>query len=274
MRYIFVSDIHGRFDKLTEALKSVAFDKEKDTLVSVGDAFDRGEQCKEVLEFLMSCPNRILMWGNHDYRLRELIYRQDRIAPYDISNGVPATIESIAGIDTFDFYTGLHLLSENKLLNKYFLECIYALEFKDLIVTHAWLPITEEYKKLIGPVKYKICPDWRKWDYKYRDIWYEALWAHTQRMVLNDVYPEKTLLIGHWHAWRLAELSGEDRRHYTYEDPYGNDKIVLHLDCKMFKYEDKFIAIDGCSNYEYGGCVNAYVYETDEKPIIYDLITH
>ena len=29
------------------------------------------------------------------------------------------------------------------------------------------------------------------------------------------------------------------------------------------------IFIDGCSNYEKGGCVNTFVYESDAEPIIY-----
>ena len=57
MRYVIVSDIHGQYDKLIEALNKVNFDKEKDTLISNGDAFDRGNQNKQVLEFVMSLPN-------------------------------------------------------------------------------------------------------------------------------------------------------------------------------------------------------------------------
>ena len=37
------------------------------------------------------------------------------------------------------------------------------------------------------------------------------------------------------------------------------------IDFNTFEYEDKFVAIDGCSNFEYGK-VNAWIYETDEEP--------
>ena len=60
-RYIFVSDIHGRFDKLTEALAGVNFNKDTDTLVVLGDSFDRGDQSLEVLKYIMSCPTLILL---------------------------------------------------------------------------------------------------------------------------------------------------------------------------------------------------------------------
>ena len=37
------------------------------------------------------------------------------------------------------------------------------------------------------------------------------------------------------------------------------------VDFNTFEYEDKFVAIDGCSNFEYGK-VNAWIYETNEEP--------
>ena len=71
MKYFFVSDIHGKLDKLLDALAAAGFSVQNDTIVSVGDAFDRGKQNAGVLKFLMGCPHRILIWGNHDRRLKE-----------------------------------------------------------------------------------------------------------------------------------------------------------------------------------------------------------
>lgn len=68
---------------MMEALNDAGFNKETDTLVSVGDPFDRGPSSKEVLEYLMSCPHRILIWGNHDARLYQLMKGSDHIAYYD-----------------------------------------------------------------------------------------------------------------------------------------------------------------------------------------------
>ena len=74
MKYFFMSDVHGEYSKMIAALNEAGFDKEKDVLVSLGDLFDRGSNSLEVLEYVMSCPNRILIWGNHDLRLKELMY--------------------------------------------------------------------------------------------------------------------------------------------------------------------------------------------------------
>lgn len=268
MRYIFVSDIHGCYDKFLRALKGVQFDKEHDTLVNVGDPFDRGYQSKEVLEFLMSCPNRILIWGNHDLRLQELVLGKDRLASHDFSNGVPATITSFTE-KPIDFGGGLDLLLEHfsafapqvyRLLMQYFYECVYAAEWKDLIATHAWLPTT--CKTVARERQYKLLSDWRDMPAETRKHdWYEATWSNSQVMSGSiDCYPEKTLLIGHWHAWRFAQADGKI---------ITNDGIINCHTYVKHKGTHTLIAIDGCSNYIYGGVVNAYVYEADDAPILY-----
>ena len=96
MKYFCVSDIHGQYDLLIKSLEDKGFNKETDTLIVVGDSFDRGMQSHEVLEYILSCPNRILLMGNHDLRLMELIGTPYLAASYDISNGVPQTLVSMS----------------------------------------------------------------------------------------------------------------------------------------------------------------------------------
>lgn len=269
MRYIFISDIHGCFDKMMEALNSVSFNKETDTLVSLGDPFDRGYCSREVLEYLLSCPHRIFVWGNHDRRLYELVLGKDYITNADYANGVPATICSLC--ETSPLYGVNALLFQlqfndefkpmkDKLFN-YFDECCWAIEFKDLIATHAWLPNYQDYDSK----KYHILNDWRKM--YVQDIWYDATWSHSENLALDNTYPDKTLLIGHWHAWRLARAFGEKRFEASSIAQLAKKE---HINCETFISPDnKLIAIDGCSNYPYGGQVNAFVYESKEEPKIY-----
>src|SRR5574344_496710 len=205
MRYFFISDVHGNYEKMVAALEAHHFDKEKDTLVSVGDPFDRGSKSKEVLEYLMSCPNRILLWGNHDRRLYLLVYDICSYNYYDYQNGILQTLASLS--ENYDGATKdcLEGLQKNKLLTQYFNECCYAIEFKDLIATHAWLPFITENCSSGQPRnewKYRIDPQWR--DYN-SEKWYEVLWSNSQDLAQLGVFPEKTLLIGHWHTWRLRE---------------------------------------------------------------------
>lgn len=261
MRYFFISDVHGNYEKMVAALEARHFDKEKDTLVSVGDPFDRGFKSKEVLEYIMSCPNRILLWGNHDRRLYLLVYNMDFYSYYDYQNGILETFKSLAG----DEYNGgidycLDALQKDKLLTKYFNECCYAIEFKDLIATHAWLPyIVSNYKFGMPEAEweYSIDPQWRDYNPKR---WYEYLWCNSLGAAIKGAFPEKKLLIGHFHAWRFRES-------FENKDMIDKDKNII--DSSTFVLDDKLIAIDGCASYDKGGQVNVYIYQSDEKPIKY-----
>lgn len=261
MRYFFISDVHGEYDKMIEALNNAGFDMEKDTLVNIGDAFDRGTKSKEVLHYFLQCPHHILIAGNHDLRLEELVFRKDFIQSYDYYNGVPATIVSFCGWQTeigHDVIDGLAQMKDDLELKQYWRELCFAVEFPDLIAVHAWLPVKQVFKDCIST--FELCENWR--DIQDRKIWYDASWGNTEKLCSRHLFPEKKLIVGHFHAWRLAEHYMEKR--YT-------DRHLAHpqIDCSTFEYRDKVIFIDGMSNYEKGGKVNVYIYESAETPIIY-----
>ena len=44
MRYFIISDIHGYYSVLKQELEKQGFDKDRDTLISLGDNFDRGDE--------------------------------------------------------------------------------------------------------------------------------------------------------------------------------------------------------------------------------------
>lgn len=254
MRYVFISDVHGQYIKMRDALSEVGFDMQKDTIVSVGDPFDRGPDSKEVLDFLLSCPNRILIFGNHDARLWQLVVKPWDITAADFANGITATLDSFApelqGYSTTDKLNRILTMKE---LNQYFKECVWAIEFKDLIATHAWLPYVKWLKE------YSLVNNWR--EITEQDVWFETSWANSKALALQNQYPDKRLLIGHWWGFDLAEALGGEKR---------LDRKKEWVNAKPY-ISEKLIAIDGCSNYLKGGRVNAYVYESDEKPIFYPL---
>lgn len=272
MRYVFVSDIHGQYKKLKAALLAVDFDPLKDTLVSLGDPFDRGPENFKVLNYLMSLPNKILVWGNHDYRLMELMHGRSEVGGHDYQNGMLATIQDFAGYKSISNITdGIFRLNEftqcenvKNMLEKYFNECVFAIEWQDLIATHAWIPVNRKYevlerdkwgRPLKSNVTYSMI-DWRQADVS---TWYNATWAHTEEVMDAGLYPDKPLVVGHWHSWRLwAKQQKLDFKMLTDAD----------LNFNIFYLENKLIGLDGCSNADIGK-VNAFVYETDEEPILY-----
>lgn len=269
MRYVFISDMHGCYDKMIDALNGVNFNPATDTIVSLGDAFDRGADSQAILRFLLSCPNRILIWGNHETRFYE-IYCGQPANMYDYSNGLDKTLCSFlnlpmdSGISIEEGITHLKHNPANKevndLLNQYFNECHFAAEFKDLIAVHAWTP--------------RYAEDWRNASIKE---WNSAVWAHTEWLILCENYPDKKMIFGHWHAWRLAKKFGRQDRIVEIDDVYDDQNNIkdeddwkIIYDCSMYEDIDgHYIAIDGCSNYLWGGVVNAYVYESDEQPKFY-----
>ena len=88
-----VSDIHGNFNALQEALNNAGFDPndEKSWLVVCGDCFDRFDQPVEVMRYLMGLPRKVLVRGNHCDLLVECCERGEAWG-HDISNGTAATI--------------------------------------------------------------------------------------------------------------------------------------------------------------------------------------
>ena len=263
MRYVFVSDIHGRMDRLKVALESVGFDMQKDTLVSLGDPFDRGKENIEVLKFLMSCPHRVIVWGNHDLRLYDLLRGKDFISSYDRDNGTLATFREFTGDYTLVAQTNRNMKPVNfykkdieVLWHQYCKEAVFGLEFSDLIAVHAWVPcsVWDKYRIL-------LMEDWRNATWS---DWEEATWAHVENIIMCEAFPDKRMIIGHWHAWRLAIKFGLEERKFV---PQGSTHVYIKTD--PFYLNDQLIAIDGCSNYEYGGQVNAWVYESDEDPIFF-----
>lgn len=83
----FVGDIHGHFDVLNYALKSLGFSK-KDALVSVGDLIDRGDQNIEVLSFFINTENTYGVFGNHeDFAIKAMLYDIAKEKNIWLSNG-------------------------------------------------------------------------------------------------------------------------------------------------------------------------------------------
>ena len=103
MRYFITSDIHSFYTPFIEALTKKGFDKENPDhiLVVLGDIFDRGNETKQVYDFLTSLnqDRLILVRGNHEQLYLELLKKRlpDN---YDYSNGTVKTFCHVAGFNT------------------------------------------------------------------------------------------------------------------------------------------------------------------------------
>ncbi len=70
-----IGDIQGCNDPLQELLKKISFNSKKDTLWIAGDLVNRGKQSLEVLEYLYSIKQSVvIVLGNHDIALIAAYY--------------------------------------------------------------------------------------------------------------------------------------------------------------------------------------------------------
>ena len=295
MKYFVVSDIHSCYTKLKTALDNAGFNEETDTLVVAGDSFDRGDETIKTLNYLVDLPHKILLWGNHEHILHNLVYGREFWSIREVYNGTYKTVDAISGIyESSDMDIPLFMIKNKetaaaKQLDKYFNMLHNAVEFDKYYVTHGWLPYEGNRKFPNKPIL-----DWKtlytSGKYTKReadDIWERATWVSTPMCVKPyeavDFFPDKTIIVGHYHADDLARFGYLDSRFDEYNklgiplidmevtDEWGQtfiDKVRERTDITYFSKDGKLIDLDGCTISKTGG-VNVFVFEQENDPILY-----
>ena len=96
MKFFVISDVHGFYDEMIEALNEAGFDKDNENhwLVSCGDEWDRGSNPIGVMKFFCSLERKTIIRGNHTTLFEDLVYR---CYPeyHDYSNGTLDTVKII-----------------------------------------------------------------------------------------------------------------------------------------------------------------------------------
>lgn len=239
MRYFIFGDVHGCLNQLKQALENAGFDRENEnhTLISLGDNFDRGGLNRGVFNFLVNMPRIICIKGNHELILQEVLKR-GYLTETDVYNGTLATIASFAGMSKSDVRFmndfAVQQVSMNKKLQDWLTTIPPFFETKRFIFTHGWVPREYYSGKKLAEIDAKA--------------WEEVMWCNTEEEILNhrqqvsangaDKY--KTIVVGHWHTFRLKErFEGKpfNKRNYRCNDfgPYVDE-------------QNKVIALDSCTN--------------------------
>ena len=238
-----VADIHGHFTELKKALDASGFENgnPEHLLIVCGDLFDRGSENRAVLAYLSETKNKILIRGNHDDRLAEILESR-HLEYYDAHNHTDETIEEFFGVGCVDGNLNLKITDESlfrKLVDLYRSELDYY-ECGNYIFTHGWLP-----SEVIERTPY-LLRDWRSAD---ADAWKNARWLQWQQMYARRdtaTIPGKTIVCGH----RPSSLG------------YMFDHSRTFDDHSIF-YGDGMIAIDGGT--VRSGIVNVLVIEPEEN---------
>ena len=209
MKIFAVSDIHGHYTELTDALEKAGFDSTNTdhVLVCCGDCFDRGNENRAVLEYLSALPRKILIKGNHEDILERVIARR-YLDSTDIHNGTDATIEEFFGKESIDKHGRIDFSKSSDQIEilKNFIGSMYDFfETPNHVFTHAWLPITEKDGHTILHPDKEHAPNF---------LWQEARfteWFTAYKHGLTVKY--KTIVCGHrasYNAYKIDEKRTPD----------------------------------------------------------------
>ncbi len=188
-----VSDIHGHASELFAALDAAGFDRKnpRHLLISCGDHFDRGGESRAVLRYLRSMQNKILLCGNHENILADILAR-GFLRPIDLRNGVEKTVTAFFGRNCLDSDGRLYVDPRDRCDILDFLDSTYNyFETEHYIFTHGWLPLEQDEDG------YSVLPD--GWRQATREAWRSATWIKWYEAYRAGglLPPGKTLVCGH-----------------------------------------------------------------------------
>lgn len=116
-RLFAISDIHGCFKPFYELVKNVIKLTKSDQLFLLGDYIDRGDQSKEVIDFIIDLTiegfNVTTLIGNHEVMLLNSYYSREEEPIWLMNNGASTLksfgIEDVRNIDKhyLEFFTSL-----------------------------------------------------------------------------------------------------------------------------------------------------------------------
>ena len=248
-KYFVVSDVHSFYKELM-ALTEKGFEKDnpEHILCVCGDLFDRGNESKQLFQFVkeLNLQSRLIyVKGNHEGLLFDCV---DEIAKgripsrHHFSNGTVKTICMLCGQSEWIVYDPSKrdeiLKTMQPVLDFINENCVNYAEIGDYILVHGWIPC------------FQHLDDFRDAD---QDDWNQATWLNGMDMWRNpkNKVEGKTIICGHWHcSWGWSHIRQERK-----EWPQLNRKDWL----KSFEpfVDDGIMAIDACTAYT--GKVNCII---------------
>lgn len=257
MRYYVVSDIHGFYTEMKQALDEKGFfsDTLPHKLIICGDLMDRGNEAKEVQRFvldLMDKDEAILIRGNHEDLMSDMIYnwknKSYRLSHLISNKTTDAVLQLTDEINILD--DNCDKVKEQLLATPFVKKIIPSMvnyyETKQYVFVHGWIPCYRFVENRAQ--RFEVVDDWRNAD---PEDWYFARWTNGMEAWRGGVREAgKTIVCGHWHCsygHSIIEHKGGE---------FGAD-----ADYTPF-YGDGIIAIDACT--AVSGKVNCIVIDDDE----------
>lgn len=229
-----VSDIHGFYDEFKAALDAAGFDQNNPDhwLISCGDNFDRGSQPKEVMRFLNALERKILVRGNHEDLLEQMIERGYPMQ-HDKHNRTVDTVLDLARFPHRARYFQEACAEVEPMVSRFTAQMVDFFETQNYVFVHGWLPVKN------GSVV---------WPNASESDWSQARWINGIACALQCLTIDKTVVCGHWHS------------SYGHAMLEGTPEFGCGADFSPF-YTEGVIAIDGCTSVS--GRVNVVVIEDE-----------
>lgn len=264
MKIFAASDIHSFFSVFKKELDRKGFEDNnpEHLLIICGDLFDRGPETVELINYINSLTNVVLVRGNHEDLLIEMLNRGHG-ERHDISNGTARTVSDLVDLVGYEPDSIYEICKEvEKIVEPFLSKFINYFETKNYIFVHGWIPC-EKFTKLDKPWyqqgrKFEYDPDWRNCN----DVeWEAARWINgiNAGYINNVIEPNKTIICGHWHC---------SYGHYfkSLKKALKNDTPIEHEEFDDTAIWEPFIAegimaIDRCTAHT--GEVNVVVLEDE-----------
>jgi serine/threonine protein phosphatase 1 len=232
MRLFVTSDVHSFFTPFKKALAEKGFEpnNQNHLLLVLGDIFDRGGESWEIYNYLNNLTNVVLIRGNHEDLLEEMLQRGYG-EKHDISNGTVWTACQLAdgvGAKTKSTYEVCKVVED--LIKPFFNKFVNYYESANYIFVHSFIPCTVHYHGVgdsrpwyLSSKTYEYMSDWRE---ASEVEWEEARWGNPFKLAeagLNQT--GKTLVHGHWGTYeaRPKDYEGDD----LFRPFYGHNCIGL-----------------------------------------------
>ena len=238
MKYYVVSDIHGYYDILMDTLTKAGFFAETQPckLIICGDLLDRGQQAKEVINFVVDMIKQdkvILIKGNHEDLLENLLLNWENNGfemYHHIVNGTVDTTLQISNRTEEYLYCASRAI-KNAVLNSSMVKKIIPamvdyFETDNYVFVHGWLPCL--VLSANGTTKqYKLMSSWRDATIvQWEDArWINGMVASSQ----GNVLPDKTVVCGHYRCSYGHAMFGKNKGVENAEpcyDPFYADGII------------------------------------------------
>ncbi len=241
-----ISDVHGFYDEMIKALDDAGFDinNEEHLIISCGDHLDRGRQPRQVMNYLMGLPRKVLVKGNHENLLMDCLAREYPQG-YDWSNGTAQTIIDLApNANTFDEAC----IQVWPKVSKFVDSMVNYFETKNYIFVHSFVPLKSEDNLPPQYIRSRKLSKMDNWREAHEVEWEDARWGNPYELAAQGFLPDKTLVFGHWHT-------GWPRHEYEGKPEWGVDANFSPY------YGEGYIGIDACT--AHSGKVNCLVLEDE-----------